>query len=202
MGYAFAAVAAFILLVAAFVWWRYTSVERGARQREAKIFPLLDPVMQKLAAGTDPTPEEIDDVAKKPFARYYLYQALKHYERLQLFPEEYRSEEAQAAAKLAFWMMHPNELQDAPAEMELVETVVREVDGKSCRFYVFRYLMPPGHWAGKEWEIGLVGPFIDNEPPYSDLPGAFCRGDKFEKVRPEELVDWFIGMVRTKSGVS
>lgn len=199
MGFAIAAIVILVVLVAAFLWWRYTSVERGARQVEAKILSLLEPLAQKLSGGVEPTPEEIAGLAAKPITRYHLYLALKHYERLHLFPDEYRTEQAQAEAKLALWMMHPNELQDVPEKMEPAATVVREVGGETCRFYVFRYRMAPGHWHGEDWEIAVSGPFVNHEPPYSDLPGAFSRFDKYNEVSPEELVDWFLGMARGKA---
>lgn len=195
--YIFGGIAA---LIVAFIWWRYTSVARGARQRDEKILPLLDPLGEKLAAGEIPTPGEIEPLARNPVTRLFLYNILKHFERLELFPEEYRSEIAQAEAKLVCWMMHPNELQDAPVETELAETVVRNIEGHDCRFHVLRYRMPNGHWAGNDWLLGLAGPFMDNEPPYSGIAGAFSRcGDKDGEVPPSELVDWFIGMVQLKS---
>lgn len=188
-----------VAVVVAFIWWRYTSVERGARQRDEKILPLLDPIGEKLAVGEDPTSQEIDQLASSPATRSFLYATLKHFERLGLFPEQYRSESAQAETKLVYWMMHPNELQDTPEETELVKIVARNVEDQECRFYVFRFRMPDGHWAGDKWLLGLSGPFIDNDPPYSSLGGAFSRCDKFGEVQPEELVDWFISMVRKKS---
>lgn len=190
-----------VTVVVIILWWRLTSVTRGARQRDARLLPIVEPVVQALAQGQEPDLQLVHQVASNSCARYYLYEALKFYERLDLFPEEYRSEEAQAAAKLAYWMMHPNELQDPPDEMELVEVVTREIDAQSCRFYVFKYRMPPGHWAGEDWLLGYAGPFVANEPPYSDLPGAFSNSwEKYGEAKPEELVDWYIGLVRGKKG--
>jgi hypothetical protein len=189
-----------VVLLIAFVWWRYTSVERGARQRNAKILPLLDPLGEKLADGKEPTAEEVDNLARNPSTRGFLYQALKHFERLDLFPERYRTEEAQAEAGLVYWMMHPNELQAAPREIQLVETVHRELQGQKCRFYVFRFQMPEGHRCQSDWLLGLSGPFIDNDPPYSGVAGSFSRcGDKYGAVQPGHLVDWYIDMFLRES---
>ncbi len=183
-----------VVLLAAFVWWRNTSVVRGARQRNQKILPLIDPIGEKLAAGKQPSIEEIESVANKSYARPYLYEVLKHFERLDLFPKHFTTPEAQAESKLVFWMMHPNELQDAPETIKLAEKVTRKLDGEMAGFYVFRYQMTDGHWAAKDgWLLGLSGPFFKNDVPYSGVAGAFSRcGDKDGEVNPDELVDWYI----------
>lgn len=190
-----------VAVIAAFIWWRYTSVARGAHQRDEKILPLLDPLGKILATGENPAQHEIEELAKNPAARSFVYEMLKHFERSDLFPEQFRSEIAQAEARLVYWMMHPNELQGAPQETELTEIVTRSIESHDCRFYVFRYRMPDGHWAGNDWLLGLAGPFIDHVPPYSGMAGAFSRcGDKYGEVQPAELVDWFVKMVQRKSG--
>jgi hypothetical protein len=154
---------------------------------------LIDPLADKLSAGETPSSEEINELARSPVTRSFVYELLKHYERLDLFPEQYRSETAQAESILVHWMMHPNELQDAPDQTELIETVEREVDDRHCRFHVFRYRMPAGHRAGDAWLLGLAGPFFENDPPYCGVAGAFSRcADKHGDVDPEELVDWYI----------
>ncbi len=201
MEYVIATVVAIVVPLAAFVWWRYTSIARGARQRDEKILPLIDPIGEKLAAGKQPSTEEIESVANKSHARPYLYEVLKHFERLDLFPKQFTTPEAQAESKLVYWMMHPNELQDAPEVIELAEKVTRELDGAKSNFYVFRYQMSDGHWAAKDgWLLGLAGPFFENDVPYSGVAGAFSRcGDKYGEIKPEELVDWYIGMATRKS---
>ena len=97
-------------------------------------------------------------------------------------------------------MMHPNELQAAPEKIELVETVRRHVDGRDAQFHVYRFRMPAGHWAAKDgWELGLAGPMPESAEPYLEMPGAFSRGGDIEgKVKPAELVDWYVDMLRQK----
>lgn len=201
MEYVIATVVAIVVLLSAFVWWRYTSVARGARQRDQRILPLIDPIGEKLASGKQPSIEEIENVANKSYARPFLYQALKHFERLDLFPKRFTTPEAQAESKLAYWMMHPNELQDAPETIELSEKVTRQLDGEKVDFYVFRYQMTDGHWAARDgWLLGLAGPFFENDVPYSGVAGAFSRcGDKYAEIKPDELVEWYIEMATRKS---
>jgi hypothetical protein len=189
------------IAIVAFFWWRYTSVARGARQRDEKLLTVLDPISLRLSRKEPVTADEIGTLSRQPQYRPMLYALLKHYERLDLFPEEALSVPAQGAGILSYWMMHPNELQGAPSEIELVEEIEKEVEGERAKFLVYRYRMPPGHWAEKDgWLLGLAGPFVENDVPYSGLAAGFSRcGDKYGQVKPSELIDWFVGMVRRKS---
>ena len=185
------------LAVAAFVVWRYTSVRRGARAREEALLKRLDPIGQRLEKKAEIRPEEIHHLAASPELRYFLYQILTTFGRPQLFPGQYLSQEAQAQSALTYWLLHPNELQAAPTVSELVEKVERQVSGRAGTFYVFRYKMPAGHWAGPDWLLGLAGPFFPDDLPYHKLAGAFSRaGDKATKVSPPELVDWYLGVLK------
>jgi hypothetical protein len=96
--------------------------------------------------------------------------------------------------------MHPNEVQDPPEEIALVETVERDRDGARARFLVYRYMMAPGHWAAKDgWLLGLAGPFVDSGPAYSATAFSRCD-DVYGELRPAELVDWYVDML-TRKGV-
>src|SRR5262245_33466102 len=187
--------------IVAFLWWRYTSVTRGARQRDEKLLKVLDPIAERLSKKEPVSREEIANLSRSPQYRPMLYHFLRHFERLDLFPSEDLSVRAQGAGVLAYWLMHPNELQDAPGEMELIEEVDREVQGERGKFLVYRYRMPAGHWAEEDgWLLGLAGPFLDRETPYSGVAAGFSRfGDKVGEVQPAELVDWYIGLATRKS---
>lgn len=185
----------FVVVIAAFLVWRYTSVARGARKRDMQLNSILEPVSKQLAVGEVPSPDQVAAIAASHPLRGILYHLLKHYERLDLFPDCFKGEIAQAEARLAYWMMHPNELQAAPEAIELVETVCQRIENENCRFHVFKFRMPKGHWAGEEWLLGVAGPYVDGEPPYTGIAGAFSRcSDKFGEVAPEELVGWYVAM--------
>lgn len=190
-----------IVFIMGFIIWRYTSVARGARQRDEKILSFFVSLENTLKEGRNPTPNEIGALAINPATRSFLYQILTHFKRLDLFSDEFKSEKAQAESVLVYWMMHPNELQDQPHKIELLEIVEKNMNETVSRFYVFRYQMADGHWAGNAWILGLAGPFTDNEPPYSTKAMAFSRSnDKQGEITPTELVDWFIGMLGRKIG--
>ncbi len=199
MGYVIAA--AVVVAVAAFLWWRYTSVARGARAVEERLLGELAPLMKKLDAGEQMRPDEVAELAARPQLRGLLYEMLKYCEKLDFFPAQYRDVKSQAEAALAHWLMHPNELQDAPEQIELVEEITRSLppDGGEGTFFVFRYKMAEGHWAAKDgWLLGLAGPFKGDVIPYTQN-AAFSRcGDKYGEVQPFELVDWYVRMVTSK----
>lgn len=197
---AIVAVVVVVCSVVAFIAWRWTSVARGARQRDEKLLVRLDPIGRKLDAGENVSPQEIEALAAHPEIRYMLFAALRQLKRPDLLPTTHSSSIEQGKSALAYWMMHPNELQDAPEAIEWVETVRRSIDGHEADFHVYRYRMPAGHWAAKEgWLLGLAGQMEVGPEPYSDMPGAFSRsGDMEGKVKPAELVDWYLGMLRQK----
>jgi hypothetical protein len=184
----------------AFIWWRYTSVARGARQRDEKLLQFLDPIEEKLRKKHPVSAEVVQSLARQPQFRPMLYAMLKHFERLDLFPQQYLDKQSQAEATLAYWLMHPNEFRDAPEAMELAEKVSREPGSEMADFFVFRFRMAPGHWAADEgWQLGVAGPLIESDVPYSGVTSAFARGgDKEGEVQPAELVDWYIKMLRKK----
>jgi hypothetical protein len=100
-------------------------------------------------------------------------------------------------------MMHPNELQDSPEEIETIASVTRPIGSRDAEFVVLRYRMREGHWAGNEWLLGLAGPFFPDAAPYENEAGGFSRADDKEgAVSPEELVDWYVGVLDAKFGTA
>ena len=190
-----------LVLLVAFVVWRWTSVSRGAAVRDEILSAQIDSLVRKIDGGETVTQQDVAALAARPENRFVLFAALRHRHRADLLPGDYSSSVAQGESALAYWLMHPNELQDAPAAMELVETITRPIDGHDAEFHVYRYRMPEGHWAAKNgWMLGIAGPMPVAAEAYSEMPGAFARGDSDvdSKVQPSELVDWYIEMLRQK----
>lgn len=193
---------AIVAPLVAFVAWRWTSVRRGAMKRDRQLLARLEPLGRRLDAGDVVTPAEVAALAERPEIRHMLFAVLRGMGRPDLLPASCCSSVDQGASALAYWLMHPNELQDAPRAIELVETVMRTVNGKEAEFHVYRYRMAAGHWAGNEWLLGFAGPMAPDADAYSALPFAFSRaGDREGVVRPAELVDWCIEMLRQKGVV-
>ena len=140
-------------------------------------------------------------LALQPQLRPLLYELLKLFNRVDLFPKNHFDPASQGEARLAYWMMHPNEFQDAPEKIELVERITRQLNaaGSVGTFFVYRYQMPAGHWSGEDWQLGLAGPFFEDDKPFENQAGAFSRaGDRAENVKPAELIGWYVDMARRK----
>jgi hypothetical protein len=180
-----------------FIIWRLLSVPMGAKKRDAKITQLLDPALRKLQSGEGVSREEVEQLATHPHARPMLYKMLEHFEYTHVFPEKYLDRTSQAQAELCHWMLHPNELQDVPEAIELLETITKPIPEKGDGEYlVFKYKMPAGHWAEKDgWLLGVAGPYLADDKPFAGIATAFSRcSDKLGEAKPEDLVDWFYGM--------
>jgi hypothetical protein len=191
---------AVVVLVGAFIVWALASARRGMRKRDEKLLARLAPIVEKGKTGQVISPQEVEALAARPEIRFMLFATLRELTRPEFVPPRYSSSVAQGESALAYWVMHPHELQDAPEAIQLVETVTRAVDGQETDFHVYRYRMATGHWAAKDgWILGVAGPMKAGPEPYSHMPGAFSRvGDVEGKLTPSALVDWYVGMLRQK----
>lgn len=189
-----------LLIIAVFVFWRWTSVGRGARKRDDELLKRLDSIGSRIDKGESIYPAEIEKIAESPEIRHILFNTFRHMEKENLLPKNFLSSIDQGASALAYWMMHPNEFGEAPSKIEFVETIEHEINGKPKPFHIYRFKMNEGHWPSKdEWQIGLAGPMDESKIPYEELPGAFSRaGDIEGKCSPSELVDWYVDMLIQK----
>ena len=186
---------AIVALMVGFIWWRYTSVQRGMVQRNERILREIDPIGKALEKGEPVSKTEVERLAERPEIRLFLRNTLRQFNQLILFPERFNSTVAEGEALLCHWMMHPNELGDPPAEISVMKTFTRVIDGRAADFHVFRYRMAAGHWTKSPDLLGLAGPFFGDESPYERTAGAFSRvGDRAGTIDPEEIVDWYIKM--------
>lgn len=188
-----------VFLVLVFLFWRLTSVGRGARERDERLFALLDPIGLKFDAKETVTTEDVLDLARRPELRFILYSGLREMGHGELLPHDFDTPIQQAEAALAYWMMHPNELQDPPEQIEHLAAITRELNGEDAVFHVFRYRMAEGHWAGEDWLLGLAGPVDENAEPYTVLPSAFSRCSDIEgEISAADLVEWWVDLVKKK----
>jgi hypothetical protein len=185
-----------IAAVAAWIVWRLGSVSRGARQRDTRILRELAEIEAALRANREVPAADIAPLAARPHLRRLLFGMLRQCEKVELFPEEHLGRRSQAEAALVYWLMHPNELQDPPADLQHVATLSRDVQGKKAEFEIFRYKMPAGHWAGSEWILGLAGPFFAGDAPYAGVATGWSVASETEgRSTPESVLHGYLARV-------
>ena len=194
-------IAGIVAALAVWVVWRIGSVGRGARQRDGRILRELAEIEARLRSNTEVGSVDIQPLAARPHLRRLLFGILRQYEKAQLFPEEHLSRRSQAEAVLVYWLMHPNELQNPPAELQHLVTLSRDVNERKAEFEVFRYKMPVGHWAGSEWILGLAGPFFATDAPYAGVAtGWSLTSDREDRATPESVLDGYLARVGVPIG--
>ena len=186
-------VGAFFTLVHIFVDWRIWSVFAGIDARDSQVRTACQPLLTRVQQREPVTVDEVLALANRPELRHFLFNALREFQREDLFPHDFDDIAAQGAASLAYWMMHPNELEEPPEKIELAAQVERTVDCTVLKFFVYRFKMREGHWEGQKWILGITGPMRDIAPAYAKMHPAFARcGDIDGKANYNEIVNWWV----------
>lgn len=180
-----------VALVVAFVVWRYIATIQGGTRLRQRILEKMSPLGETLAEGASPDPALVWRFAENVETCKVLWEVLQAYERLDVFPEEYRTWEHLARADLVFWLCHPNELTSPPDEIELTATVdaPSATSDSPAQYYVFRYRVTEPHWAAKDgWMAGIAGPYETAGGPQPHGRGTFSRFEAYDSRTPEEHV--------------
>jgi hypothetical protein len=162
---------------------------RRGRQRDRAVRSFLQPIIEALNSNRDPDPDYLAGFAAHPLTRARLYDILEERARTDLFPERYYNAPFFAEADLVYWLAHPNELGQAPDEIELMGTVRRTTGSKTGEFYVFRFRTQPPHWAAPDgWLAGIAGPYETGAPLATMVSGTFSRLESFDGRTLEDHV--------------
>jgi len=186
------AIAAGLLLavvLAGLVWLYYRAVVRG-QKAYATLARRVQPVADALTRGEDPAPALLLQFARDRETRKVLFDTLERFQKVALFPQEFRTWEYLAEADLVVWLNHPNELGVPPSEIELVARVPEPgtASGHST-YFVFRFRSAEPHWAAKDgWMAGVAGPYKMESPVVPHAPGTFSRFEPIDSRSPEEHV--------------
>lgn len=183
-------VAALGVAVAGFVAWRLWATQKGGEDVYVRLTRRIAAVEDRLAAGQDPDPADVERFARDRETRMVLWDALEHHGKLHCFPAMYATPEAMAEADLVLWLSHPNELAAAPDEIELMARLPVPGDrAGEMRYFVFRYRTKPPHWAAENgWLAGVAGPYPAVGSVTVPGPGTFSRFESWESRSPEEHV--------------
>ena len=141
----------------------------------SKAMELRDPRIKHFAAiallkhGRAVPAAELRAVAADGEMRNWLYRALKELGRTDLFPPEFKKQEAFAESEMVYWLIYPTELGRAPDQIELMKVIWQPSANQTLDYYVFRFRTLPPHWSAKDgWMAGIAGPFRRGHDPTPD----------------------------------
>ena len=181
-----------VLLIIAFMIYRYFSFKKESAQTHKLRFERIQPLYEKLENGEEIKKEDVFEYTKDNRTREMTYQILSEHNKTEFFPTEYLTIESGAESSLVNWLEFPTELDKVPDDIKHIEKVKIEFDGNDVFYHVFKYMTIEPHWAAKDgWMLGVVGPYFVDSKPY-DFPGAtFSRcSSKVGEIEPEEEAKW------------
>lgn len=188
-----------VLLVVIFMVFMYFRAARGSQLRTANIENRVHAVTYAIRDGKMVESNAIAELARSPETRNILLQNLRDLKREDLFPKEYLNARFIAESDLVFWLMHPNELNAAPDQIELVKEQSRNQDGQEQHYFIFKFRTLGNHWAAKDgWTAGIAGPY-PKDSKLEPFPGCvFSRFEKIESRTPEGHLDVVLEMTNRK----
>jgi len=138
---------------------------------------LADPKLQMLAAisllrqGQVISPGIIESIAECDETRRAFRDLLQEIGFGYLFPSEYLAQEPDARAAMVEWLVHPNQWECAPDEIELLGIVDRDV-------WVYGFRTDEGHWSSRNGRVaGISGRVVasDFKPVDSASPAEHAQ---------------------------
>jgi len=159
---------------------------RQAWRIARKVSAVVDPIQK----GQPPDLLAIREIAANPEFRNELFEGLEGIGRSDLFPKEYRTLPAIAESALVSWLAHPNELQQAPDEIELHSEHVLESEIGPLRYFLYKFrTRPPSFAAENGWMAGTSGPFLDRpDGRFVPAKAMMSELEPFDSRLPEEHV--------------
>jgi hypothetical protein len=143
----------------------------------------------------------VTELAEVPATRNYLFARLTELGKADMFPLALRLIEKVAESDLARWLMHPNELGTAPAEMELVRRLAILGEGRSGSVFLFRFRAEPSSFASERgWMAGVAGPYWDDDESPGFASGTFSDLTPFDRLTVEQHVE-FLRRASEKKGL-
>jgi hypothetical protein len=179
-----------LLLVPFVLFLRNWYVQIKLKQLSSIKYNALKALIQKLDSGAPISDEELVAIAQMPSLRLVLYEVLGAYERTELFPKEFYTEEKGAQSHLVNWLEFPTELGRPPDEILFLENVTLPLP-LQMHYYVFKFRASAPRWADKlGWMLGVCGPYDDHNLPFDVPRKIFSRFNPVDLIKPEVEVQW------------
>lgn len=174
---------------------------RASWSRNRKLKRRIQPVLQAVKEGDARAPKLIWALAEEPATRNFLFGELREAGHAAAFPQEYRTLEKIAESDMVFWLMHGNELQVPPDEIELVRKVAVADGDRVGAFFLFRFRVGEPHWAAdRDWMAGIAGPFFDHDDDIESARYTFSELEPYaSKSDAEHLA--FLRVAAKRAGL-
>lgn len=125
---------------------------------------------------------ELLAVAASDDMRFTLYDYLERADRLDLFPEKYRNQQALAQSDLSHYLTFPDVLSYEPRSIEYVQTFSENGKDGKMNYYLFKFTDKEG-----KTYAGLSGPFYQvQEPTIQGGGDTYTNFTEWDKLSPEE----------------
>ena len=179
-----------VILVGGILLYRDGYVKRKIRKLAASRYQIVAPLIQKLNARHDISKLEVLTMVKDPALRHGVFHVLNAYNRSDLFPTEFLTNEKGAEGLLVNWLEFPTELGNSPDEIEFI-TMITIKEDEPLDYYVFKYKtkLPHSLWQ-YQWMMGVSGPYDKNSKPYDIVLRVFSRFNTVNDTSPEIEVQW------------
>lgn len=165
---------------------------RASKVRDSKLDELIQPAIEAIREDRPSAQDRVIELAKIPATRNHLFARLTEIGRADLFPAACLSAGKVAESDLASWLMHPNELGTAPAEIELIRELAIQEQDRCGKVFLFRFRTDPSHWASERgWMAGVAGPYWDSgESSRAASFGTFSELTPFGEMTEEQHVEF------------
>jgi hypothetical protein len=162
-------------------------LERAARLKDPRL--ILFALISMLKKGMSLPGEALESCARSHETRAELYRQLKHQGRLELFPQQFLTFEAFAAAAMTEWLLYPAELGYEPAVLELVAQAEGVKDGEPGVMCLWKFTNEEGTTFA-----AASGPYPVSRPA-EPLFGqdTFSNFTQWQSLTPEQHLEEILG---------
>ena len=176
----------FVALACAWIVYRALYVNKRSRKLTEEKFHLFEDIIEKLINGQTIDPVQLLQLAQNPSTRFNLFKILERFDRSSIFPQQYNTVEKSAESFLVNWLEFPTELNAAPDEIELADSII--LPGQpDLEYLVFRF---KSRRLADQWMLGVVGPFGNDSKPFEIPKRIFSRFNVAGTVSALDEVRW------------
>ncbi|QST02280.1 hypothetical protein IMZ31_22770 (plasmid) [Pontibacillus sp. ALD_SL1] len=134
-------------------------------------------------------------IARNDESRNYFYEQLRRLDRLNLFPEEFKTQEHLAKSQLITWLTQPDNLGHFPSDTKLIDVYTETLNGEDYEFYLFKFRSTVYEWKEKGWMIAVSGGYKKSEKPTVESTGNTYS--QFATYQKDQVDEHFLALLDT-----